>query len=126
MDPFATVTDLVVRWRSLSSAEETVVATTLLEDASDMVRSRWPDMDSRIATGGIQENTVIRVVAGMVRRAMMNRDVEGVTQLQQTTGPFSDGATFSNPNNNLYFSADDVRALDPYGYSSRSRMGWLA
>ena len=125
MVPYADVIDVEARWRPLSSAESQV-AETLLDDASDMIRVRWPDMDARLQDGGVQQTTLVRVVSGMVRRAMMNRDVEGVTQMQQTTGPFSDGATFANPNNNLYLTADDIRALDVAGFSSRSRMGWLA
>lgn len=122
---FATVEDVEARWRSLSSDERSI-ADVLLDDASDIIRVRWPEMDARVLSGGISTQTLVRITAGMVRRAMMNRDVEGITQMQETTGPFSNGATYTNPNNNLYLSADDIRALDTDGFSPRVRMGWLA
>lgn len=125
MADFATVQDVADRWRPLTSTEITL-AGFLITDASDMVRVRWPDIDSRVSSGAIAESTLVRVVSGMVRRAMLNRDREGVVQMQETTGPFSEGATFANPTNNLYFSNDDILALQPTGFARRSRMGWLA
>lgn len=125
MDALADVNDVIARWRPLSP-EETSVVETLLEDASDMVRVRWPDIDQRLESGAVSSITVIRIVAGMVRRAMLNRNVEGVTQGSETTGPFTDSQTYSNPNNNLFLSADDIRALDPAGFSPRVKIGWLA
>ena len=124
MLPFANTSDVELRWRSLSTSEQPI-AETLIDDASDMIRVRWPDIDSRVAGGSVSTTTMVRIVAGMVRRAMMNRDSEGVTQQQQTAGPFSQGATYSNPNNNLYLSADDIRQLDPAGFAPRVKMGWL-
>lgn len=125
MADFATVADVEARWRPLSDPESAVVE-TLLADATDIIRVRWGDIDDRVESGAVRNVTLVRIVSAMVRRAMLNRDTEGLTQLQQGTGPFTDGMTFSNPNNNLYLSADDIAALDPYGYSKRSKMGWLA
>lgn len=123
--PYATPDDVEIRWRTLTDSEQDVVA-VLIEDAADIIVGRWPDIPGRIVDGAIPEVTLVRVIAGMVRRAMMNRDSEGVTQMQATAGPFSGGATYSNPNNNLYLTADDIRALDSFGFRGRSRMGWLA
>lgn len=124
MAAFAIVQDVEDRWRPLST-DERVVAATLIEDASDMIRVRWPDVDDRISASSLSDGTVKRVVAGMVRRAMLNRDAEGVVQMQTTTGPFSDGATYTNPNNNLYLSAEDILALGGQGYGVRVRQAWL-
>lgn len=124
MEPLASVDDVVARWRPLSEAEAVVVE-TLLSDASNMVRLRWPDIDARIADSAVVADAVVRIVAGMVRRAMLNRGSEGVESGSHTTGPFGDSVKFTNPNNNLFLTADDIRALDPFGGSPRVKMGWL-
>src|SRR5690349_11329851 len=104
-EPFATYADVEARWRPLTSAEQDV-ATTLVDDASAMVRSRWTDVDSRIASGALTAADVIRVVASMVKRAMLNIATEGVEQQSQNAGPFGLTQKFANPSGNLYFTAE--------------------
>lgn len=123
-DPFADYSDVEDRWRTLSSTEQDI-ATTLLEDASDMIRSRWTDVDARILSGSLTVQTLTRITANMVKRAMVNLDSDGLESRSQTAGPFSVSDKFANPLGNLYLSADDVRQLDPDGYSSRSKVAWL-
>lgn len=124
-DPFATHTDVEARWRPLSAAED-AVADLLAQDASDMIRERWADIDQRITSGAIAADTLTRIVAQMVKRAMINGDSEGLESRAQTAGPFSVSDKFSNPNGNLYLSAADITLLDGLGWTSRSRVGWLA
>lgn len=121
--PFAVAQDVADRWRPLSATEE-ATADILAADASQMIRDRWPDVDDRIAAGTLDPATLIRVVAGMVKRAMISRDSEGLDSRAQTAGPFSVNDKFSNPMGNLYFSGDDLRVFD--GYTSQARVGWLA
>lgn len=123
MEPFATPDDIESRWRPLS-ADEMALASTLIDDASDVVRSRWPDIDDRIALGALPSARATRVVASMVKRAMMNRDSEGVTQAQQGTGPFTQSLTYSNPTGNLYLTGDEIKALSPNGFIG-VRQAWL-
>lgn len=125
MNPFAISQDVANRWRPLT-AEELSIVDTLILDASDIIRVRFPDVDARIVSGALAQSTVVRVVSGMVRRAMLNRDSEGITQGSETVGPFAHSQTFANPNGNLYLSADDIRALELDGFSPKVRMGWLA
>lgn len=108
---FATPDDVVARWRPLSEAEMSVVD-TLLDDASNMIRDRWPDVDERIAAETLREASVTRAVSGMVKRALLNSGAEGVASQAQGAGPFSVNTTYSNPNGNLFFSAEDVRLFD--------------
>lgn len=110
--PFAAPADVAARWRPLTD-EETTTATALIADASNMIRTRWPSIDDRIAAGTVRAATVLRIVAAMVKRAMIVGSNEGVTKASETRGPFSMSAEFANPNANLYFTAEDVRALDP-------------
>lgn len=109
--PFATATDVAARWRTLTSDEQ-AIADTLAADASDMIRTRWPDVDDRIAAGALTALSLTRVVANMVKRALIVGDKEGLESRQQTAGPYSMSDRFANPNANLYFTAEDIRLLD--------------
>jgi hypothetical protein len=123
-DPFATHTDVEARWRPLSDAED-AVADQLATDASDMIRERWPDIDQRVTSGAIAAETLTRIVAQMVKRAMLNGDSEGLESRAQAAGPFSVSDKFANPNGNLYLTTADITLLDGLGWTSRSRVGWL-
>lgn len=125
MAAFATPADVEARWRPLTSAEQ-LVAATLLGDASGMVRARWTDVDARLASGALTADDVTRVVANMVKRAMINGPTEGVEQQSQGAGPWNLTQKFANPNANLYFTAEDVRLFEPEGYNRMAFVGWLA
>lgn len=122
---FAVPTDVEARWRPLTPSEATVAA-TLIDDASSMIRARWSDVDARLDNGSLLASELVRVVANMVKRAMMNGLTEGVEQQTQNAGPFALSQKFSNPNGNLYFTAEDVRLFEPEGYVRRAHVGWLA
>lgn len=124
-DPFATYVDVEARWRTLTSAER-AIANTLAADASDMIRTRWSDVDARIAAGSLDALSVKRVVANMVKRAMIVGDNEGLETRSETAGPFSYADKFANPNANLYFTQDDLRLFEPQEYAKRAVIGWLA
>lgn len=111
MSPFATREDVEARWRPLTPDEQRV-ASTLLDDASDMIRVRWPDTDARVTAGSLSAASLRRVVANMVKRAMMVGPLEGVDTQSQNAGPFGVSIKPSNPNANLYLSAEDVKLLD--------------
>jgi len=110
---FASATDLAARWRPLTPAEETM-ADTLLGDASLIVRSECPDVDARLSTipPALDPDVPKMVVCAMVKRAMIaGVDVEGVTNTQQTAGPFSQSMTYSNPMGNLYLTKAERKLL---------------
>ena len=118
--PFASASDVAARWRTLTSAE-VATADVLAVDASGMIRDRWSDVDSRIAAGTLSAASVTRVVAHMVKRAMIAGDAEGLESRSQTAGPFGVSDKFANPNANLYFTAEDLRLLE--GRPSRRAFG---
>jgi hypothetical protein len=115
-EPFATPEDVQARWRTLTS-NELVVAEALIDDASDMIRTRWSDVDSRLTSGALTAGSVIRVVANMVKRAMIVGPSEGLESRSQTAGPFAVSDKFANPNANLYFTTDDLRLFEPEEYA---------
>lgn len=108
--PFATASDVAARWRTLTS-EESARASVLAEDASDMIRARWPDVDDRVTAGTLSALSLTRVTANMVKRAMIVGDSEGLESRSEAAGPFNYSDKFANPNANLYFTAEDVRLL---------------
>lgn len=124
-EPFATYMDVEARWRTLTAAERDI-ADQLAFDASDMIRERWADIETRIANETVSESSVIRVVAGMVKRAMLNGDSEGLESRAQTAGPFGVTDRYANPNGNLYFTTADLLVFEPEGYTRKVHVGWLA
>lgn len=115
--PFAIPSDLVARWRPLDAAE-TIRATTLLLDASQMIL----DEDTRGILTALTAPTLThkRIVCKMVERSMGTPvDAPSVTQMSQTTGPFTQQSTFANPTGDLYLTKAERRQL---GFS-RQRAG---
>lgn len=128
---YATVPDLVARWRDLT-AEETNQASTALHDASVQLRRDVPDLAARIAAeqaarevviaagaddpGADLAETATQVVCAMVRRAMDVDDGDaGVTAVQEAHGPFSRSRTFANPMGDLYTTKAERRRLGAGG-----------
>lgn len=111
-EPFATHEDLAKRWHSLLEGEQEQ-ADELLADASDKIRQQAPKAnDSSWAQA--HARTLTRVCCGMVKRAMQQQASgmpEGVTQSSETTGPFVNGYTWSNPDGSLYLTAEDRKDL---------------
>lgn len=110
MDAFATVEQLEAGWHALLG-DERVRAGVLLERASRIIRSdcpRWAVYEAR------EPGICADICCEMVRKAMLSGigDVpEGVTQMNTTTGPFTDGYTFANPTGDLYLSDAQKRRL---------------
>lgn len=103
--PFATHGDLEDRWRTLSAAERDR-ADVLLADASALVRDLAPSV------GDLDPGTPKAIVCAMVKRVMQGPvDMDGVTQTQQTAGPFSQGVSFANPSGDLYLTKLEKRRL---------------
>ena len=105
MEVFAGYYDLEDRWRPLSATEQER-ATVLLGDAVAILRSLSPDIDDRT------DNEAIAVACSMVKRVMQGPvDMDGVTQSQQTAGPFSQGVSFANPSGDLYVTKFERKRL---------------
>lgn len=90
-----------------------------------MIRARWPDVDTRIASGALSFDEVLRVVVGMVKRAMIASDSAGLESASQTVGPFGVTRKYANSGGSLYLSKDDLLVFEPVGYRPVARMGWL-
>ena len=98
------VEDLEKRWRPLAGAERGR-AEVLIGDAVDLVRA---EARSR----PVRAETVVRVVCQVVKRAMTAReDAVGVSQMLETTGPFTQQLGFSNPDGDMYLTSQEKRSL---------------
>lgn len=112
-DPFATATELAARWRPLSVTEQ-ATATTLLGDASAMIRVECPDVDVRLtAEPPALDAAIPKLIAcAMVKRSMIaGADAEGISSTQQAAGPFSQSQNYANPLGNLYLTKAERRML---------------
>lgn len=109
---FATPNDVANRWRPLTS-DETNIAYTLVEDASALIRARFPGIDAQVTSGGLDAAIPRMVVAGMVKRALIAPD-DGVSQESQTTGPYSRSQSFANPLGNVFLTAAEIVLIQGY------------
>lgn len=114
MVDFASVDDVsTLLGRPLTDAE-VPGAMVRLRRASRIIRTRWSDVDARLEASTLDAEDVADVVAAMVARSIQ-RPADGVQQYQQTTGPFAVSATYSNPDGNLYVTAEEARLFEPKG-----------
>lgn len=104
--PYATYPDLEVRWRALSE-EEKDKAEALLGDASFWLRQWFPAETARFDAGAADATGALILVCNMVRRALQNTDNIGVSTASEAVGPFNRNRTYSNPDGNLYITAQE-------------------
>lgn len=103
---YASVQDIASRWRPLEE-EESAVAPTLLEDASDILDTEMPLLAGAYGQGGRLDRMTIATVVAMVVRVLRNPDAmrqQSVGDVQQTFGgPEYDGR--------LFLAEDELAAL---------------
>lgn len=102
--PFASADDLASRWHELTDDERSKVE-TLLADASDKIITDCPHWTQA------SETTLRRICCAMVKRAMLNEGMEGISQNTQTANGFSEANSYSNPDGDLYLTKSEKRSL---------------
>ncbi|MCW2898487.1 MAG: hypothetical protein JWO67_752 [Streptosporangiaceae bacterium] len=115
---YASVQDVANRWRPLTSAEA-AVASYLVDDASTLIRARFPGIDAQVSGGSVDPEILRIVVSGMVKRALIAPE-DGVTQESEGTGPFTHAQTFANPMRNVFISAADLVLILGYQPAGQS------
>ena len=126
MAAYATVDDLVARWRTLEEAEA-ATASALLDDAAVMIRAVCPDIEDRIADGVIDPLVPLIVSCRMVKRAMQApAGFEGVSQFNQTAGPFAQATQFANPAGDMWLAKADRKLLGVGGSKAFTVDMWPA
>ncbi|WP_341258220.1 Gp19/Gp15/Gp42 family protein [Gordonia malaquae] len=112
MAAYATSSDLAARWKPI---DDTNRAETLLGDAAVWLRTWFPDLDLRIASGQLDPAIPIMVSCAMVKRAMLNTDTDGAASVQRSDSAgvysHSENRSFSNPEGNLYLTSREESLL---------------
>ena len=103
--PFAQVGDLEARWHALTGDERTR-AETLLQDASDLIRTTCPPMGQRQA-GHVEAH---RLHGRQTSHAGRPRHV-GRDPVTQTAGSYSESLSYANPAGDLYLTTSEKEAL---------------
>lgn len=116
--PFASPDDVAARWRPLTD-NEAFVAATLVEDASALIRARFPGIDDQVTSGGVSANVLAQVVAGMVKRALISPS-DGISQASQSAGPYAQSQTYANPLGNVFLTAADLTLILGYQAAGQS------
>lgn len=104
---YADVSDLEVRWRTLTTDEQ-ARAEALLDDASAML-----DAYVTVDETDEQQAKLLKIVTcNMVERAMSTGgDLYGVTQQSMTAVGFTQQFSYANPTGDLYISKAEKRML---------------
>lgn len=107
-DPWATPADLAARWRPLAPGEAER-ARVLIEDAQSLIQDECPRW--AVASAATRRRIVCAVVKRAMAGPLADEGLTGVTATTETTGPFSQQVTFSNPSGDMYLTRAEKRAL---------------
>ena len=115
MSNFATIQDMEVLWRPMTSAEE-ARAGELLTVVSDLLRDSakrvGKDLDQMIEDGEITSSTAKSVTVDIVARALMtSTEGEPLTQSTESALGYSFTGTFLVPGGGLFIKRDELARL---------------
>lgn len=109
-DVFATSVDLEQRWHKLTD-EEREKADTHLADVTDYIKERSPNWQ-RLQKE--RPRLLTKITCDIVRRIMQADPYDipgGITQMNQTTGSFSEQYSFGAPTGDLWLRDDEKHIL---------------
>lgn len=116
--PLAAIGDVAAQYGSMTPAEESL-AGWLLRTASNLVRSRRPNIDQQIADGYVSSEMAALAVTNMVLRVL--RNPSGLRA--ETVGPFSRSYDTSVAAGLLVLSPDDEALLNPSAAPDTGALG---
>ena len=108
---WATVTDVTDRWVGSSAPTDVDLVNALIADAEAVVLAKYPKIQDRINADTLPLSTVVMVVCRMVSRVL--RNPEGLSYVQQATGPFSQAKNYAGSASDIWMSADEIELLSP-------------
>jgi hypothetical protein len=110
---WATAADIIDRWTGSEAPDENDrVLSVLIEDAEEVILSRFPKIQERIDNGSLRLRRVQIVMGGMVQRAYQTRQ-DGLVSYSNGVGPFSEGGSYGDTRRGLYLTADEISKLAP-------------
>ena len=134
MATFATIDDVTILWRRMTSEEQTRAA-ALLEVVSASLRTEadkvGKDLDEMVADSAAYAAVAKSVTVDVVARTLMtSTEQEPLSQFSQTAGPFTASGTYLVPGGGLFIKRSElarlglrrqkVGAADIYGITARS------
>lgn len=122
---WATFADVVDRWVGPGAPTNQAQVATLIDDAEQVIRAEFPKIQDRIDSGALPLERVTMVVVQMVTRFL--RNPEGLSNVQQTTGPFSQSRSFADRSSGLMLTDSELKLLQPTrGKAFEVDLGWRA
>lgn len=116
---FASADDVTARWPDLGVSADRL--DVLLEDASTWLSVWYPSIPEFPAAP--LDGALRLVVCQMVRRAVRSERMDGIEQSSESAGPFSYSVRMSNPDGNLFLTAQEKQTLDSLVGVSGGRAG---
>lgn len=108
---WTTPQDVLDRWIGSDAPTNTAQISALIEDAEIVIKSEYPAIQTRIDSGKLSLATVKFVVSRMVSRIL--RNPEGLSYLQQQTGPFGQARNYGNAGVDIWLTDDEEELLAP-------------
>lgn len=134
MAAFATIDDMTLLWRKMTT-EEQARAAALLEIVSDSLRAEadkvGKNLDKMVEASPRLQAVAKSVTVDVAARVLMtSTDQEPLSQFSQTAGPFTASGTFLVPGGGLFIKRSElarlglrrqkIGALDLYGITART------
>lgn len=116
--PLAAVGDVAEQFGAMSGAQEQLTA-VLVRAASQIIRSRRPDIDTQIAAGIVSGDLVALAVTNMVLRVL--RNPAGLRS--ETVGPFSRAYDTTYAAGLLVLTPDDEKLINPVAQPGATKTG---
>jgi hypothetical protein len=108
---WATFADVAERWVGPGAPTNQTQVETLIEDAEQVILSEFPKIQDRIDAELLPVERVKMVVVQIVTRFL--RNPEGLSSVQQTTGPFSQSRSFAERSSGLALTDSEIKLLAP-------------
>lgn len=109
---WATPQDVIDRWVGPGEPTDSDLVAALIDDAEAVILAEYPKIQERIDAATLAQATVVLVVCRMVSRVL--RNPEGLSYIQQTTGPFGQGKNYgSNGGVDIWMTTDEIKLLSP-------------
>lgn len=122
---WATFADVVDRWVGPGAPTNQSQVEKLIEDAEQVILSEFPGIQERIDNESLPLERVTLVVVQIVTRFL--RNPEGLSNVQQTTGPFSQSRSFAERASGLTLTDSEIKLLAPQrGKAFEVDLGWRA
>lgn len=109
---WATPQDVIDRWVGPGAPTDADLVQALINDAEAVILAEFPKIQDRITANTLSQGTVVMVVCRMVSRVL--RNPEGLSYLQQNTGPFGQGKNYgANAGVDIWLTGDEEELLAP-------------